>query len=298
MFRTELHLFRAFAIANVVLLHAASFFFVGGDVVRAFTTLFHDSTVYFAIISGLLYTAILRHKGRARFLASRPRAVFAPYVAISIAAIALTDAPWSALLDGTAFPPFWYIPVVAVLYAATPAIEWVVEKRWAWVLVIVGLLSPRTAPDMELTNFLHFAGAYAFGMIVGADYERWLAVLEKYRLFFFTMAALSIVLCMLVVYTGPESAIARSAFFYFRAIAVTLFMLPLLAVVKAPPLVNDIANVAFPIYFLHWPVLLAFEPLGKWAFFPAVVTALVLPVLVVKLLQQRIGGWSRYLVGA
>ncbi|MEQ9299328.1 MAG: hypothetical protein RIF33_12225, partial [Cyclobacteriaceae bacterium] len=67
-----LHSFRGIAIIQIVLIHSIVAAFLGANgfeldfthpLVIANEVLFHDSTLYFAIISGLLYTAILKSRG-------------------------------------------------------------------------------------------------------------------------------------------------------------------------------------------------------------------------------------------
>ncbi len=73
----HLHAFRAFSIFNVVACHALSeqVWLAGGpqtsvasNILNAFTeSLFHGSTIYFALISGVLFSLFLSHRGWSRF---------------------------------------------------------------------------------------------------------------------------------------------------------------------------------------------------------------------------------------
>jgi hypothetical protein len=78
IFFGHIHAFRAFAIVNIVAIHAGAtwlYFLQPGAPLRAELVLtsrvievrFHASTIYFALISGLLYSAVLHHRGTSRF---------------------------------------------------------------------------------------------------------------------------------------------------------------------------------------------------------------------------------------
>ena len=85
-----LHSFRGFAIINIVLIHAvvAVWLALGRPEANLIMTiadiLFHDSTLYFAVISGILFTLVLKHKGYPKFYMSKLKFIIIPYVFISI----------------------------------------------------------------------------------------------------------------------------------------------------------------------------------------------------------------------
>ena len=83
-----LHSFRGFAILNIVAIHAfalAGFMssknFNSNNPVSVINELlFHNSTIYFAVISGMLFTAVLKQKGYKAFFINKFKYVFLPYV--------------------------------------------------------------------------------------------------------------------------------------------------------------------------------------------------------------------------
>lgn len=86
-----IHSFRGFALLNVVAVHALSLAIIipsnwVSDPTAPLTvlseTLFHDSTIYFALISGLLFSAILRLRGYQDFYPSKAMYVLLPYIAV------------------------------------------------------------------------------------------------------------------------------------------------------------------------------------------------------------------------
>src|SRR6056297_2213580 len=71
-----LHSFRGFAIINIVFIHAFAYaLFLANDnsldpkdpIGMANGLLFHNSTIYFAVISGILFSVVLKSKGYKRF---------------------------------------------------------------------------------------------------------------------------------------------------------------------------------------------------------------------------------------
>ncbi|MEM8895835.1 MAG: hypothetical protein AAGC88_14735 [Bacteroidota bacterium] len=84
-----LHSFRGFAIINIAMLHAvvATRMPLDGfelDFSEPMTlishVLFGGSTLYFSVISGLLFTAILKSRGYPKFYRNKVRNVIFPYV--------------------------------------------------------------------------------------------------------------------------------------------------------------------------------------------------------------------------
>ena len=89
-----MHAFRAFAILNIVAIHAlAGWLYFSGPVVLADSTLesisrlvellFHESTIYFALISGLLYSLVLHRRGVASFARGKALNVLVPYALLT-----------------------------------------------------------------------------------------------------------------------------------------------------------------------------------------------------------------------
>lgn len=291
-FIAHLHAFRGFAIVNIVVGHALNGAIVWvkpetrPDFDRylgiAKEAIFHDTTLYFALISGLLYAMVLRGRSWGSFYWRKLLYVFCPYVLISTLLtlwhwpLFLNDPPYGApfagsitdfleaaasnILTGGAMYHLWYIPVLAMLFLATPLISALVKDRrlyWlAVVLVLLPLVVSRVGFKLQLVSVIYFLGAYALGILAGSNYDRWLGWIERHlRLLMGLAAVLTLVIAWMyqadVRYAGPVSI--RESAFYVQKLAIAAVALALLrrAEPGLPKWLDLFATYAFAIYFLH-----------------------------------------------
>lgn len=283
----HLHAFRGFAIINVVAAHCWSFmiFWTGeldGNSMKwlfwTTETLFHGSTLYFAIISGLLYSLVLKHKSWQTFFKSKAINIISPYVVISFATVALywqyyVQAPevensfmgylsvvLTGLVSGGASIHFWYIPVLLVLFALTPLLAALVKRNhWSlWLICLIPLLVSRSPfPEfLKPQSFIYFIGAYALGMWVGANYEHVKKLLSRWQVpLLLLVIASSLILFSLYLYnyqpTGWYSL--RQTFVYLQKLGICALVI-LWFERKEPQLpqwIMTLGTYAFSIFFLH-----------------------------------------------
>jgi len=211
-FIKHLHAFRGFAILTIVGAHcwAGLILLSGGptaspqlkNMYTVTETLFHGSTLYFALISGLLYSLVLRPKGFSAFYKSKITNVIMPYALFSVVCTALF---WSFYLQqtppeeldtrfvvvaikniflGKGFFHLWYIPVLVILFIFTPLLDMLLQhQRTRWLPIVISALPlfiARTEfPDLlSWQSALYFMGAYTLGMVLGEHYPRaqnWIA---------------------------------------------------------------------------------------------------------------------------
>jgi surface polysaccharide O-acyltransferase-like enzyme len=353
----HLHAFRGFAILNIVAIHAwwAQIFFfrgdevaIGGRVLNAVNeTFFHDSTPYFALISGLLFSLVLQSRGWVTFFKSKLSNVVSPYIAMTLV---FTWYAWDwrgsvasgrvepfsffegsagdylikfgeNLLSGGAIYHLWYIPILLLLYGATPLLAWVLahtRTRWLiWPIMIAPLGFSRTFPDFSWGTVIYFVGAYAVGMFVGTQYERAVSTIHRHRNVLLTVAFLT-TLALLAAYLldydmlGPVSG--RETLFYAQKLSVAALVLLYLRSLEGqiPEWLNTLGTYAFSIYFLHVPiqvlVLLQFEPqllpnvLPVFAIlamgFVSFVVGLIGSLVLSGIARHEMGTRSRMLLGA
>lgn len=351
LFIRHLHAFRGFAIINIVAVHAfgISIYDVAGgpstsdgmEILDALNeTIFHDSTLYFALISGLLFSLVLKDRGWPAFFKSKLLNVISPYVLISLLFTwyhwplgggqsrvifsgsigEFASAAFENIYTGGAMFHLWYIPVLAMLFIATPLVSALLIRantRWIiWPILIAPLFFSRTWPEFSWGNPVYFMGAYAAGMAIGMNYEGIANALQKNtRWLWLIVAVTSPVLIYMFLtdfeYLGPVSV--RESVFYVQKMCFAFLALVWLKNHEArlPNWLDVLATYAFSIYFLHVVFLPEImEPtknmmtsapgvagtIGLGFVYLAMV--LVICVLISAALKKLIGRRSRMVIGA
>ena len=297
--------FRGLAIIFVIMIHANNAMLqrgvegVAGEfswVWTLFHILSHNSTVYFALISGVLYSYYLHRKDHGSFLRSRFEAVIVPYVLVSVALTLFLAGV--AAMRGDGMPPvdtltreivynvvfgeawnhLWYIPVIAVLYVISPPLLRLIQDRTiGWpvgiAIVLMPLVFSRTATDVTPWMLLYFTGVYTVGLMIGRDPERILARLRGSVVAIAIVAILaSVAVAVLdwskIEFVGPTSV--RESAIYVLRIALALLMLIGLREYSdrfgpwTGRTLRLIATYSFGIYFLHAPLLRPIVKVVGW----------------------------------
>ncbi|MGI9233093.1 MAG: acyltransferase family protein [Woeseiaceae bacterium] len=289
-FVPHLHAFRGFAILTIVAAHSWSLLlFLDGfatmpskvNVFAAAETLFHGSTLYFAIISGLLYGLVLRGKGWKAFFRSKVLNVLLPYAIVSLFFISVfwpmyrqyfesaglpTNFPVAylrGLVSGTIMLPFWYIPILMLLYLSTPIVDRLIrDERLRWLaiaLVLVPLVISRTtAPDfLSAQTYFYFLGAYTLGIIAGSFYERTTELIGRFRTILW-VAVLGISPVVLLLFLNEYEPSGRysqvQTLVYVQKLSITGLVIHYLARNEdaLPRVLYTLGSYAFAIYFLHF----------------------------------------------
>ena len=289
-FVPHLHAFRGFAILTIVAAHSWSFLLYMGDfatmpskvnVFAVAETLFHGSTLYFAIISGLLYGLVLRSKGLRAFFRSKLLNVLLPYAAVSLFFLGLfwpmyrqyfesaglptnfLVAYLRGLLSGTIMLPFWYIPILMLLYLSTPVVDRLIrDERLRWLAITLTVMplviSRTTAPDfLSGQTYGYFLGAYTLGMLAGSFYEKTTELLDRFRTVLW-VAALGTSLVALLLFLNeyePSGRFSRmQSLIYVQKLSITGLVIHYLARYEdaLPRALYVLGTYAFSIYFLHF----------------------------------------------
>ncbi len=344
----HLHAFRAFAIFNVVACHALSeqVWLAGGpetsgasNVLNAFTeSLFHGSTLYFALISGVLFSLFLSNKGWSRFFTNKCKHVVAPYLLVSLLFSVLIwqqSSFWpslysgdnsdfvinfsQSLIYGSAMFHLWYLPVLFILFLFTPLLALLLESKKGtmviFIIAILPLLFSRTWPALSISSIIYFLGAYAFGMLIGLHYRRALEIIEKYERLFKYVAVISSLLLMYLYYTGfnTTSISLIESLSYLQKMAISAFILNYFVTCgrQIPKPILILGTYAFTIYFFHFVILMMAQNL-QLAYFGMPVSlidmsvwglvfmvfALVIPLILGIIIKTLLGKHSRYFIGA
>jgi peptidoglycan/LPS O-acetylase OafA/YrhL len=346
-FRADLHAFRGFAVAAIVAAHC-TFKLLGAHggedrgspgriaILAIDQTVFHGSTLFFALISGLLFAQVLAGRGWGAFFRSKLLHVALPYAFVSLLYLGLNSAfnldpkrlgegsfveRWlEALPVGTAFFHLWYMPVLFVLFALTPLAWALLRRPAARPLVIAIVLAPlvvsRVWGEWTWATPAYFFGAYVAGMWAGMDYPATLRLVARHRTVLVVMAVLATVVLLALNALGISMAgpvDLRESVGYVQKLAVAaLVLLALDRVRERPPrLLMQLGDLAFPIYFLHmipisflglWLAGLASAPLPAWQIALGAILLFVLGLAatwaLARLLQSVLGRAGRYLIGA
>lgn len=287
VFLTYLNSFRGFAIINIVAIHAFYFSLkvFGGPIDFANELLFHNSTIYFALISGLLYTAILKKKGYTQFYSSKFKFVVLPYLFFTLFYSIFDDKAQDFfvlqssfenylsilprnLFYGKALFVFWYITVLFFLYLVTPLLDYIMNiKRWGHWLIVIVIAMPllvRREEVMELYNgdflsfhnMIYFTGAYAAGMYIAANLEQSLAWIQKNKVFLIVLVVVTSIAIVFIKLNKMDRIGVFSVYstlFYIQKIALSVLVLLFFKNLgdKQPKWLQPIAKDAFTIYFLH-----------------------------------------------
>jgi len=282
------HSFRGFAIINVVMIHClgislsvANHFIPdpGNPLFILNETLFHGSTIYFALISGLLFSSILSPRGYVKFYRGKILNVAMPYLVFTAvftminppgpAGIFVLRSDWwnyapdvfSNFVFGRAQFTYWYIPVLFILFALTPALRFITSDarpgNTALVLVLTApLLFSRTATHLSCTTLVYFTGAYTAGVYLGYDIDRKLAWISgRWRLLLAAVVVSSIAIVYMqwtgIEFFGPVSVL--ESVYYIQKLALSAIILVWLRTMadNQPRWLAGFANNAFSIYFLH-----------------------------------------------
>jgi surface polysaccharide O-acyltransferase-like enzyme len=288
------HSFRGFAILNIVAIHALALALVipaNWDADRTAPlfvlneTLFHDSTLYFALISGLLFSAVLRVRGYQRFYRNKLLYVWCPYLCCTVVFSVLR---WNTegtgvftwppglsdylgsiapnLVRGEAQFTYWYIPVLFFLFAMTPLLSQLTRARppvgvLAWAVMLLPLAFSRPefedgALQVTAGTLLYFTGAYTAGIYLGNDLEGRLDRIARYRSPLVVIVVAASLLLMLLQFAEINrfgSFSLQESVYYVQKMGIAALVLLWLRGLAAgqPRWLRFFASEAFSIYFLH-----------------------------------------------
>lgn len=293
-FLSYVHSFRGLAILIIVFGHAVAAAVIGAmgvfdetyPLVVVSEVFYHDSTIYFAIISGLLFTCVLKPRGFKRFFVSKLKFIVVPYVFLTLIFTFFRikfngndsffenlgyffNTVFRNLIFGKANFVMWYIPVLVFLYLVTPFLDWLQNKnRWTKLLFLLVILMPLLVSRIQMAHeyilkletMLYFSGAYAFGMWMGSDISGILGRLKNIRVQILVIALLS-TLGLFYLYINQMDYLGKvslkESLFYIQKLCFTVLILLQLKKFEHKQIkwLNVVARDSFAIYFLHGFIL-------------------------------------------
>ena len=338
-FLPELHAFRGVAILCIVATHVGQLNQAlvrderGSHFMAALhETIWHDSTIFFALISGILYARVLAARGTERFYRNKALNVALPYACMTLLFSSIrfneregfelqmpaVDTLTSHLVHGTAMYPYWYIPVLLILFGLTPMIDRALTKVPVSVFAFAALpwLFPRTGTHASISTLGYFLGVYAVGLHVGYRYDEYRALGRRYWPWALAAAALTSALLLASLYLRVDfrgSFRLQEGLWYVQKLAAASLLLTMLShyLRAVPRLLDVLAHQAFAVYFVHafinavvvtWVISHTSGPMtliAQCAWGTAVFAVVLLAsVAVVSITKRLTGRWSRRLIGA
>lgn len=295
-----LHSFRGVAILCIMAAHAWSLlgYFSGAQardpdyiwLYAATESLFHGTTLFFALISGVLVTRVLGGMPWSKFFRNKFSHVLVPYIVVTtvLTLLAWPDiSAWIAannrhdvtfpmvlahhLATGQAAVHLWYVPVLMGLFVLTPLLRRLLRIRhgvFMLALALVPLVVSRTVyPELlSIETLVYFLGAYGFGMYLGERLDDMLARVRRHRMALVLVFVASLALNFLLFrweYTPSGITSSQQILVYINKMVAALLLLEWLHVIgtRVPRVLDTLGTYAFSLYFLHFSVMwLLVEP--------------------------------------
>ncbi|OCG23279.1 hypothetical protein A9G22_06205 [Gilliamella sp. App2-1] len=299
-------------------------------------------TTFFVLIAGFLFQHLTYKFDTETYYLSKFKTVVCPYISVSIFCFIffhypyLSNLPWYSstepsvistiikmMLTGTQLLPLWFMPMIIIIYLMAPLLYFWSKKS----LMVAGLISMFwvvmfTKPDFTqpILNLLHYGPVYLIGMMIKQNYETIMKSVKDNLflvIFFFC-------LCFLVSFTYRYvSHLGVESLYYDTLQKIILFILALYFLDGLNYRTNEgklykffsyMANVSFPIYFIHEIIVLELERLlymsplsniiktdnGWLASLGAViflVSTLVVSIIIANIIKFIFKNKTKYLIG-
>lgn len=348
IFYKHLHAFRGFSILNIIAAHCwvmLIMILTEGDVTEMLKPLmglseafFHNATVYFAIISGLLFSLIFNQTDWKTFYLGKVKHVIMPYIVFSILLTFLggmvlippdvEPLSFNAVLaslplhivSGSSFGHMWYIPVLVVLFICTPIFKYIAHQPKLLPLFIIILLLPlfisRSWPDFTWKNFVFFFAPYLLGIYVGNYYQKTLAIMDKYfnvlcGVAFVTTAIL--IYLYLVEFEMVAGIKLQESIGYIQKVSICFIVLSLMHRKEdsLPKFLYTCGTYSFGLYFVHMVFILIFAViLVQTGITSSTISSILLTgcllfivstvvsIGFIKLVKKLTGKYSRLVIGS
>lgn len=252
---------------------------------------FRGSTLYFTLLSGILFSAVLKQKGYTSFYKNKFLYLILPYVffTLIVACINIVTSPQESffaglqnyferafmdIVSGKADLIVWYMPVLVILCILTPLLDFLLHKNKATKIVFFFfVLAPLYFSRFPLgenvfvgyETIVYFGGAYALGMYCGIDIENTMRLIKKYAVLLIAIVALfsfgAAYLRYNDIYLVGNTILAES-FYYCSKIALAGILLLFFKKLgeKQPEWLAAIAKISFPLYLIHGSILFGMAP--------------------------------------
>lgn len=339
----HVHLMRGFTIAWIVATHTTSLAFIVSEVAgrrhpvagEVQSVLFYNSTVFFALISGLLYSLVLARRPIVEFFRGKARNVLAPYLVMSLLYVTLNlgsgvgvQLPNDlsefaqryaiAVATGTSTSVMWYIPVILILFLLTPLFAAALRSKMGVAFLVASLSLPfffsREWPHFSFSNVAYFAAPYVFGMWLGSSYEIRSSHLARWM---WALAGVALLTSIWMIGAAADLLPKvpwewRTQLYYVQKMSFAILLILAFQRIESfrSRLMERLGEDAFALYFLHpLPIFLY----GTWAFSLKsplslgevvvhatflFIVSMALCLAVIALIRRVAGARSRLLIGS
>ena len=288
----SIHVLRGVAIIMIVFSHCLGVFknsnLIANSYLFSFLNLFaFNFTTFFVLIAGFLFQHLTYKYKVKEYYLSKFKTVVCPYISVSIFCFfyfhyqSLSSLPFYSfaepsafgsiakmMLTGTQLLPLWFMPMIIMVFAISPLLYSWSQKS----LIVIGLISMFwvvmfTKPDYTkpLLNLLHYGPVYLTGMMIKQNYEKIIQLIKNNLLlviFFFG-------LCFFIPFAYRYlDHLCVEKLYYDTLQKIILFILALYFLDglnhkndegKTYKFFSFMANVSFPIYFIHEIIVIFLE---------------------------------------
>ena len=243
--------------------------------------LFHGSTIYFAMISGMLFSLVLKDKPYKTFMKNKLLNVYVPFLIISFIyagiwiSMGMFNPPedlavWQLAIGMTFFAMLgqmsghlWYIPIIVILFAMTPWLNRAVDsprKFWFILFLLLPLVISRVWPNFHPATIIYFIGPYMLGLYIGKHLDEVIAWIEQKNVALISTFLVFSGLYYFMLLNDIKDVQwdflyinAQETVTYILRMAFAMVMLNALqkTVTTVPKVIDYLAQYSFSIYFIH-----------------------------------------------
>lgn len=297
-FLKHIHYFRAFAIINIVIVHAWRIPLRYGEsqefsynLINAIREVFfHDSTIFFIYISGFLFCYLSKNLRPLTYYKNKLSYVISPYVFISVFILALGHLrangfsflqKWEtineiayALIEGGAQVQFWYIPFIALVFVVSPLLLKIPATgsgRFILIVSVLPLLGSRTDTSVSLWQYIYFFPVYLQGIYAAKNHSIFMATLERWKTEMIIIALVSSIFLGYLHFNPVSHDLFNitESVYYVQKLSICFSTLLLFQKLenKDNALLDKLAKYSFAIFFTHMLVYQALMPNRYYSWF-------------------------------
>jgi peptidoglycan/LPS O-acetylase OafA/YrhL len=343
----SIHVLRGVAIIMIVFSHCLGVFknnhLITNSYLFSFLNLFaFNFTTFFVLIAGFLFQHLTYKYDTKTYYLSKFKTVVCPYISVSLFCFIffhyqyLSNLPWFSsiepsvmnaivhmMLTGTQLLPLWFMPMIIMIYLMGPLFFYWSKKK----LIVAGLIAMFwvvmfTKPDFTkpFLNLLHYGPIYLIGMMIKQNYE---TIIKSVKDNLFLIISF-FCLCFFIPFAYRYMThLVVEKLYYDTLQKIVLFILALYFLDglnhkenkgKIYKFFSYMANISFPIYFIHEIIVLQLEHLlyisplsniiktdnGWLASLGAVtflVSTLVISIMIANIIKLIFKNNAKYLIG-